>query len=217
MTLSKSTDLIPHRLSFNSKCMVYVDDVILINEYKINIGFFTINDNPILTDIALDKIDIFFELLMTNAILMTKENYNTGRFSDFTNNVFMVPEANDQSVGSILFLKLGSLVQDNLEIAYVEISSDLGKNICYTINENSPEPIVLLPDKNKWWGDAAVDDQPWWCRSDTATLDRLTADGIYRGEFSWDDFFADELKLAEELLPTKKRKFKLITGGKDAN
>ena len=197
--------------------MVYVDDVLLINEYKINIGFFTINDNPILTDISLEKIDVFFDLLMSNSILMTKENYNTGRFSDFTNNVFMVPEANDQTVGSILFLKIASLVEDNLEIGYIEISSDLGKNICYTINENSPEIVVLLPDRKKWWENTEVNEQPWWSRSDPATLDRLLEDDIYRGEFSWEEFFADQLKLAEELLPTKKKNFKLITGGKDAD
>ena len=50
MTLSKSPDPIPQRWHMDFSCMVYVDGLLLINDYNVTIGFYTINENPVLND-----------------------------------------------------------------------------------------------------------------------------------------------------------------------
>ena len=225
MTSLKLTDTIAHRIKINTKCMAYVDGLLLINDYNFEIGFYTISDNPILNDIALEKIEVFFDLLMLNSIIVSKEKYDLDKFSGFSNNnIIMVPDAvNDQCLGSLIFSKLKAIVEDDLDVGYIEISSELGKNICYTIGDDSPELVVLLPDQKKWWDDEKISMEPWWNRSDTATIDKVLEDGIYTGEFDWKDLFVEELKKAEELTKSlekssaNKKSFKIINGGKDAN
>lgn len=220
MTSSKSTKSTPHKLSTNVNCMVLVDDVLLINHYKFEIGFYTINENPILNDIALDQIEMFFNVLLRNSIMMDKKDYDHDCIpKDIKNNIFMVPgKSNDQVVACLVYLKLVNIVGNNLEIDYVSISSELGKEICYSIDSESLEIEALIPSKEDWWDDDKVAFLPWWNRPDTSTYDLLiNRDEIYTGDFLWEDIFKDELEEAANFGNQTKGKFKVINGGKDGH
>jgi len=222
MTSSKSTRNLPHKWETNVNCMVFVDNIMLVNQYKFEIGFFSINPNPVLNDIGLDQIDMFFSMLMSNAVIVDKADYaDSIIINDLKNNKIMVPgKGNDQVVGSLVFLKLLNIVGDNLEMDYVSITSELGKDICYTITANSLEIEALVPKKSEWWGDNKVKHQPWWNRPDSATYDLLTDGNIYEGDFEWRDIFKEEFEEAEEFNkppPAKGKVFKLIPGGKDVH
>ena len=215
MTLLESTKVIPQTITNKVNCMVFVDDGLLINKFKIKVGFVTINDNPILNEIALDQIDLFFKLLMDNCIIMSKDLYDK-TINPFNNNIFMVHEKpNDQVIASMIFLKLVNIVGENLGIEYVSLTSNLGNKICYTIDMNSAEIEVLLPTNYDWWKDKNIKFDPWWLRADTASYDLLiNRDEIYKGEFLWEDYFKDDLKEADDFNKPK-GKFKLIPGGKN--
>lgn len=208
-------DIIPHEWSVKTQSIIYVDNMFILNNYKIKVGFDSSSINPILHDIAFEKIVMFFEVLMNNSIIISKTEFNDTNFP-FENNFIELPDMlNDQTLGSAIYTKLCALVGENLIISYVKLSSSLGKEITYTINDNSPELGSLLPDKEVWWGDKDFKTEPWWMRSDSATYDKiLEGEKIYIGEFNWDDHFADELKEAENV-GTKATKFKIINGGKD--
>ena len=217
--LGLTTKQVPQSIKYKSNCMVYVDNNFLINTFKLKVGFFTTNENPILNDIALDQIEIFFRSLVDNAIIISKEKYDEINLP-FHNNVFMTHDKpNDQVIASMIFLKLVSIVKDNLDIDYVSLTSVLGNKICYTINSSSAELEALIPKKEDWWKDKSVKFDPWWLRDDTATHDSLiNKDEIYEGEFSWDDLFKDEITEAEKIdNPKKASIFKIIPGGKNAD
>jgi hypothetical protein len=132
----------------------------------------------------------------------------------------MVPgTGNDQVVGSLVFLKLLNIVGENLDLDYVAITSELGKDICYTITADSLEIEALVPKKADWWRDDKVKHLPWWNRPDSATYDILTDGKLYTGDFEWNEIFKDELEEAETYnKPAAKGKvFKLIPGGKDVH
>jgi hypothetical protein len=199
--------------------MVYVDDLFLTNKFKFKVGFSTINENVILNEIALDQIDLFFNMLMDNCVIVAKSTYENSKFP-IKNNLLMVHEKpNDQTVGSMIFLKLMNIVGNNLEINYVSISSSLGDNIKYTINETSSELAVLLPKREEWWGDKKVAFNPWWLRADTATYDKLiNRNEIYNGDFVWEEMFKEEFEEANKSeKPVNEKKFQLIPGGKDVH
>lgn len=208
------SDLEPHVWYTNVDCIVYIDDLLLINNYQIEVGFFTSTSNVVLHDIALEKIEVFFELLMKNCIVIRKEEYDKDQ-RNLTNNWFMVHELlNDQTVAAAIYSKLISIVGDDLDIQFLRLSSELGKNIRYTINSESPELTVLLPDRETWWNDPHVKFNPWWLRNDTATYDRLiNRDETFQGEIRWEDLFEEALDKAKEM-DSKKSKFKIIKGGK---
>jgi hypothetical protein len=197
--------------------MVWVDNGLSINKLKIKIGFHTINENPILNEIAMDQIDIFFKLLMENCIFMDKETYDAME-NPPNNNIFQTHDkVEDQTIVSMIFLKLRSIVKNNLDIEFVSLSSKLGNSIKYTVDMDSALPEVLLPSKEEWWRNTDVKFDPWWLRSDTATYDKIVNDDeIYEGEFLWGELFKDEFSEAAKFALPSKEKFKLIPGGKDA-
>lgn len=219
MNLLKSTNTSnPHELSNEISCIVFVNDSLLINEFSIKVGFLPTIENPILNDIALEKIEIFFNLFMQNAIIINKKDYDdSATFTKIQNNFFMVPDKpNDQTIGSLIFSKLVAIVGEDLEINYIKISSELGKNILYTLDADSSELECLLPKKSEWWEDDNINFMPWWSRTDTATYDILiNRDEIYQGDVGWEDIFKDELEKLKQAENTAKGRFKIISGGKD--
>jgi len=222
MASSKSTRNIPHKWATTVSCMVFVDDIMLVNQYKFEIGFFSINPNPVLNEIGLDQLDMFFSMLMSNAIIVDRKDHDDSVIvTSLKNNKIMVPgKGNDQVVGSLIFLKLLNIVGENLEIDHITITSELGKDICYTIGADSLEIEALVPKKADWWGDDKVKHLPWWNRPDSATYDILTDGKLYTGDFEWNEIFKDELEEAEEYNKpalSKGKVFKLIPGGKDVH
>ena len=222
MASSKSTRNLPHKWATSVTCMVFVDDIMLTNRYNFEIGFFSINPNPVLNDIGFDQVDMFFSMLMSNAIIVDRNYYSKSLIiNDLKNNKIMVPgKGNDQVVGSLVFLKLLSIIGENLELDYVTITSELGKDICYTITADSLEIEALVPKKADWWEDDKVKYQPWWNRPDSATYDLLTDGKLYTGDFEWKEIFKDEYAEAEDYNKpalAKGKVFKLIPGGKDVH
>jgi hypothetical protein len=195
--------------------MVFVDDLLLINHYNFEVGFDTVASNPILHDVAFEKVQMFFDILLTNNIVIGKKDFIEKR-PPIENNFIELPDLlNDQTLGSVIFSKLMAIVGDDLSIEYVKISSDLGRNVRYTIDNHSPELHVLLPEKDDWWEDEDIKSQPWWMRPDTATYDEvIKGEDIYAGEFKWDEHFETEIEKAKSL-DVKKSKFEIIRGGKD--
>ena len=220
MNLSGSTSTNAQVISNKVNCMVYVDNSLIINKYKIKVGFYCVNENPVLNEMALDQIEIFFSLLMSNSIIISKDSYDS--LKDFPlNNFFMTHQTpDDQTIASMILFKLINIVGDNLDIEYVSLSSTSGDKIRYTISTDSGEPSVLLPSNDTWWKDKNNKFEPWWMRNDTATYDKVIGrDKIYTGDFSWEEMFKDDLKEAANFDAPKavKKGFKLIPGGKDAD
>lgn len=207
-------EIVPHSWPTKVKSIIFVDNMLIVNTYKITVGFDTSSINPILHDIAFEKVQMFFEILMNNSIIISKTDFNKKNL-EYDNNCIELPDLlNDQTLGSVIFSKLSALVGEDLIIEYIKITSSLGKNICYTIDNSSPELHALLPDKESWWDGKEIKSQPWWGRPDTATYDKLLeGDDIYVGEFDWNEHFEEDLKEAENM-SAKSSKFKIIKGGK---
>lgn len=205
-------EIVPHVWPAEASCNIYVDDMLLINNYKFEIGFDTSTANVMLHDIAFEKMQMLFDILLNGSIIIAQKDFKEKTF-DFGNNYFELPNMlNDQTLGSVIYAKLISLVGEDMIINYVKISSSLGKGIIYTINENSPEIHSLLPTKSEWWDSDDIQYQPWWLRPDPATHDEiLEGDKIFEGDFSWEEHFEEEIK---ELKKEGKGKFQIIKGGR---
>jgi hypothetical protein len=215
MSSSRLIDLPPHEWTTNFQCLIYVDNLFLLNDFTVTIGFFTKVENPLINDIELDKIEMFFETLMAGCVIIDKENFVEDIRPIIKNNFLMTPgRPNDQTIASLIYSKLVYMVGENVDIEFVTLSSKLGNHIRFTIVDESPELSVLLPTKEDWWKNKL---NPWWLRNDTATYDIEFADSIYEGDFKWEDIFKSELEEIEKTRNDNKKGFKIISGGKDGN
>lgn len=215
-SLTSINDHIPNVLIKKFNCVVCYNNSYFTNKFKVKIGFMWLNENPVLNEIALDQVKIFFNALIKDCIITDKETYETWE-NPPTNNVLMLKEKpDDQTIACMFYSKLSSIVKNNLIIDYVKVSSKLGNGIVYTIDSESDIPEALLPTKEEWWGNKDIKFDPWWMRSDSATYDKIINDEeIFEGEFLWGELFKDEFEEANKYdLPTKE-KFKLIPGGKN--
>jgi hypothetical protein len=208
-----------HEWTINFSCLIYVDKLFLINDFVVTVGFRPIIENPILNDITLDKIEMFFKTLMNGSIILDTSEYDETISGLTSNNFVMTPgKANDQVIGCLLLYKLISLVDKDLEISHIVISSSLGNNIRFTFDTDSLELAVLVPSREEWWEDPETKIDPWWLRSDSATYDLLKEDGdYYKGDLDWDELFREELQESENFNKETKKIFKIIPGGKDAD
>jgi len=221
MNLSRSSSRsYPHEISIETPCMVFIDNTLLINMFSFKVGFLPTIENKTLTNIALEKIEMFFDLFVQNSIIIEKNNHQDFKnLIKIDNNIIMCPDVpNDQTVGSLFYCKLLSIVGDDLSIEYLTLSSELGRNILYTFCEDSIELelLVLAHKAGAWWNDDSVNFLPWWHRADTATYDLLIdKEKYYQGDISWEEFFKDEIERLKQNQKTAKGKLKIITGGKD--
>lgn len=207
--------IVPHAWSTKPSCTIYVDGMLLINHYKIEVGFDTCTENPILHDVAFEKVEMFFDILMNNSVIINKKDFTEKPFELENNYIELYNMLNDQTLGSVIFSKLMALTGEDLDIKYIKISSSLGKNIRYHIDNDSPELLALLPSNEEWWEGTEIKNQPWWMRPDTATYDEIISeDTIYKGNFDWDEHFENQLEEAKGY-GVKETKFKIIRGGKD--
>lgn len=206
-------NIIPHKWKTSNVCIIYVDNMLLTNRYEIAIGFDTSTENPLLHDIAFEKVQMLFEVIMNNSIIMSKVDFENMSHQHENNYIKLFDILNDQALGSVLFLKLMSLVGNDMLISYLQISSELGKYIKYTINSDSPELLCLIPKKEEWWDSNEIKFDPWWNRNDTATYDKILKENeIYQGEFKWEEQFEEDIEKAKSL--DIKSGFQIINGGK---
>jgi hypothetical protein len=193
-----------------------VNDLMLVNNFHVEVGFFATQANQLLHQIAVDKVDIFFQMLVTDSLIISSDDYKKLSFNMLNNIIELPSTLGDQAIASVLFLKLLSIVGDDLDIHYLSLESSLGSGLKHTITSGSPELSMLVMSTSEWWKDKELavegNSKPWWLRSDAATVDYITDDGeLFSGNFKWDDLFSDELA---QLKP-KKKTLKVIPGGKN--
>lgn len=218
MISSKSTDELPHIWKTNFQCMVSIDNILVINDFNVSIGFLPLSENYILNELAIEKLDYFFGEVLDNCIISVKGDTFEKINESFSNNILLSPDnPGDQCIGALLFCKACAIVNGDMLIDHITISSNLGRNIEYTFTMDSLEIVEFLPPKDEWWNNKEIKEEPWWLRNDTASYDKELGDSIYKGKSPWEEIFKEQLSQADNINKgSKKNKFKIIDGGKDA-
>jgi hypothetical protein len=81
------------------------------------------------------------------------------------------------------FCKANAILDSNITINVLELSSYQGDGITYSVDKNAKELTLL--DVKDWFSKKYEKFDPWWLRADTATHDKELDEGIYTGHFSW--------------------------------
>ena len=81
------------------------------------------------------------------------------------------------------FCKANAILDGNITVNVLELSSFQGDGITYSVDKNAKELTLL--DTKDWFSEKYAKFDPWWLRADTATYDQELDKGIYTGHFSW--------------------------------
>ena len=118
-------------------------------------------------------------------------------------------------MAAVCFCKANSILNGQILVNKLELSSWQGDGITYTVDKDSKE--LLLLDTPNWFSDKYKNFDPWWLRADTATYDRELDKGIYTGHFSWNEKEKPVDKSHENHAKIFEFNPKVLDGGKGKN
>ena len=199
------------------KSIIIVDGELFKNKYSVKL-FIT----PHTADLKeqtkyFDRLKNLFELVFGNTITTWKDEKLYHVLKKESNNRFIqLPKPPyDQIMAAACFCKANSILNSNITVNVLELSSWQGDGITYSVDKNSKELVLL--DTKDWFSKKYEKFDPWWLRSDTATHDEELDKGIYTGHFSWNNQIIPVDKKHDGHAKIFEFNPKVLDGGKDKN
>jgi hypothetical protein len=126
----------------------------------------TVSDDPTIQNVAFDRIRFFLNEIMQNGILVDSSCPKLNDLLKLSpDRLIVLPEQPfDQVVGMALFCKLNAIMNEEIIIDEVELSSDEGSGIIYHVDESDDMSDFTETSKKKKIS-------PWWNREDLTTFD----------------------------------------------
>ena len=197
------------------KSIIIVDGELFQNKYSVKLFITPHTANLKEQTKYFDRLKNLFELVFANTITTWKNEKLYHVLKKESNNRFIeLPKPPyDQIMAAACFCKANYILNSNITINVLELSSWQGDGITYSVDKNSKELVLL--DTKDWFSKKYENFDPWWLRSDTATYDEELDKGIYTGHFSWDNQTIPVDKGNEGHAKIFEFNPKVLDGGKD--
>ena len=200
------------------KSIIIVDGELFSNEYSVTLHITPHTANLKDQTQYFDRLKNLFEMVFANTITTWRDEPLYHILQKSSNNRFIeLPKPPyDQIMAAVCFCKANAILNANIIVNKLELSSWQGDGITYSVDKDSKELILL--DTPNWFSKKYENFDPWWLRADTATYDRELDKGIYTGHFSWNN----KQPKAENKKHQQNAKIfefnpKVLDGGKDKN
>jgi len=163
------------------KLMVLENKKFVVREYEVSFSMMTpiseaerpMAELQLDQNISFAKAICFIDAVFNNSILITHENMQQYEktLCEYSNNFMLLPDVADTTIIHALYHKLSSVVSELTEVTSVTLT-DLDDHLkyrldIYEIDEETDE----LPSITEWLGELAINEKPWWKRSDESTWD----------------------------------------------
>lgn len=204
--------------------MVLIDNILLPNHWKIKFNFEIINDDPLMNDIAMQRIEYMFQDRLQNSMWAKIDNDIAIELAKkLETYIITTPmDPSDSLIANIINSKLEKIVGDIFDMISIEISSDLGYNIVNCLEYEELKLVDYMVNE--------VDFTPWYKRTDAGFTDviEILDDNKKRivSDFDkWDKLYLDfdqfsiEENHSNKNRPMLKSNWKptVIKGGKQEN
>jgi hypothetical protein len=116
---------------------IYYDDQLQMNHYDICLNLVTKTQDPVSTNIAMDRIKAFIYGELESTVFINQDQRERAELMQVMGvNVTTLPEEPvDQIIGMMLYYKLNAIMEDRMTITQLDISSKLGDSIWYQHDE----------------------------------------------------------------------------------
>jgi hypothetical protein len=178
---------------------IVLDSEILPNKYHIIIGMVTNTSDQTDQVQAFEKIKFFLKEWLQHSCFTEHDTPASNILIEhFDQKIVQLPvQASDLIIGAALFSKLHAIADNYLIIDFVQIQSDLGSNVMYSIDGED----TFAELNNPSWTTT-----PWWNRSDLSTNDLENNNPI-----GWADL---DLETTKDKINKQKFNPTIINGGK---
>lgn len=134
---------------------IYFNDTFIMNNYYVEIEMVTNNDDGEVVNIARERMKYWVSYVVGNSLFINEAE--TKKYEEFVNigikTIKLPDEPVEQIIGLMLYCKLSAIMEDNILISNLNISSELGDNCWYMHNLN--EDIGPF-DLQGWWHNADI-------------------------------------------------------------
>jgi hypothetical protein len=129
---------------------VYYEGTLKMNSYSVSMNLLTTSIDPIVTNVAMDRLKYFVYGVLESTVFINSEYHEQAEMLALLGiNVTTLPqEPVDQIIGMMLYYKLNAIMEGNMIVTALDISSTLGDSVWYQHDEeDSPGPFA----KDGWW------------------------------------------------------------------
>lgn len=138
---------------FQFSCMVLgeASEQAQINTYTLALDMTVLSHTSAHYNIAYDRIKFWIMDIMQDSVLISQNHTQLSQWQSTGNRCIVFPQDPvDQIVGAMMFTKLNSITEQNLEINGLSISSAFDDDICYLFEAGE---VYDIPDMPAWWTD----------------------------------------------------------------
>lgn len=129
---------------------VYYDDSLQLNSYSISMHMITQSKDAATTNIAMERLKAFVHSELEHVIFINQANESIAEtlYSAGCNVCTLPEEPVDQIVGMMLYCKLNAIMEGQIIVDSLDISSTLGDNVWYQhYEEDNLGPFEV----DGWW------------------------------------------------------------------
>jgi len=160
--------------------IVVEDKKFVVRHYEISFSMLTrsgtdekeMDELQLEQNISFAKVMCFVDGILNNSVLITTDclAYYEKTLCEFHNNYILVPDVADNIIIGVIMSKMNAIAGENTEVNSITLF-DLDDQLKYKLEIYEDDDDSDLPDIKAWLGDLALNDVPWWSRSDETTWD----------------------------------------------
>lgn len=129
---------------------VYYEGTLKMNSYSVSMNLLTASTDAVVTNVAMDRLKYFVFGELDSTVFINSEYKEQAEMLTLLGvNVTTLPEEPvDQIIGMMLYYKLNAIMEGNMLVTALDISSELGDSVWYQHDEDdSSGPFA----KDGWW------------------------------------------------------------------
>jgi hypothetical protein len=159
---------------------IYYDESLQLNSYSVSMHMLTQSKDAVITNIAMERLKAFVQTELSNVVFINQENESIAEtlYSAGCNICTLPEEPVDQIIGMMLYCKLNAIMEGQIIIDSLDISSTLGDNVWYQhFEEDSLGPFTA----NGWWHKNST-------QKDTIELDDVAENIVKVQSTGWQEY-----------------------------
>lgn len=165
---------------------IYYEETLQINTYSVNMSLLTTSTDTAMTNIAMERLKAFMHYELANVIFINQAHTAQAElFQALGCNICTLPEEPvDQIIGLMLYCKLNAIMEKQMVITGLDISSSLGDDVWYQHDE---EERLGPFSADGWWHKSSTQKETLAHEEESEKVVKVQSTGWHELGLDWPD------------------------------